>query len=993
MNKRYLLFLFSILLIYLFSTQAVSAQVSGRIYDAISGEPLISATVQVRGTTIGTITDIDGKYRLTAIPEGRQVLLFSYISYASDSLVVDIVRGNDLSNIDAPLNPAGLIGETVIVTSQRQGQSAAINQQMKANSIVNVVSAERIRELPDENAAESVARLPGVSVQRSGGGEGQRVNIRGLSPKFSAVALDGVAIPPTGQGRSIFNLNAGSGGSTNPSVDDRSVDLSMISSDALAGIEVYKSLTPDQDGDAIGGRVNFVSAKAPKIQKVYLTALGGHNHYHGSFDNLKLTGTYSRRYLKDRLGIIATGAYNNIDRSSDQVGIDYVFQSEPVLNGFSLNDNIRRRKRYNASLAIDYDFGKGHELFLNSMYGRTDVENVNRNFSIRPRVNNGGAGAGVGGGKIDLTNVSLTGRHPFQGIELDWKGSFVRTTDENIPGYGYGFGAFDPFAGNEIPQSDADLAFERFRFDPDFFRGGGPGGEDMNNRTDNNYIAQLNAKRRYTLANGKISGFLKAGAKYWVKQRTRRSSNSTFFPQSWNNIYPQIFPEGQFIFNGPAAEPFVDPEHDLTDFFDGQYPIPFSIDPLRAEELFDLTRDFRRLRIAQGLGNYDANERITAGYLMTDVQLGRRLNIVGGLRYEHMDSDYAANEIIRYQEGQGPGPDFEPEVINGSVNERTSGQNYGELLPMVNMKWNILANNDNSNGMDLRLSVTRSLVRPDFRNLTPFISIYPQTVERAQPDLLPTTAWNYDAFLTLFNNRFGLFTVGAFYKELQNVDYPVAFNQDGSFLFQEFGGAYPDEFAAMGGQRRILSEPRNSPDLTTVQGLELEVQSNLSWLPSPFDGVVLYGNVAFIDSEITLPTRVPILDTVTFVTTVIDSSRTTTMPGQTNLTANVSLGYDKGRFSGRISYNYQGPSITFIGPNEDLDGYVDAFARTDISAKYKITDNLTAMLNVNNVFNRFDAERFGLQDLRGSSTIYGTMTWLGLRYVLVGKRSERVPNN
>ncbi len=242
-----------------------AGHVEGRVLDAISAQPLSFATVYVLGSNSGETTDLDGFYRLGGLPAGEHILIASYLGYESDTININIEDGATITQ-NFSLNLKGFLQETVIVTAQRQGQNAAINQQVKSNSIVNVVSAERIRELPDENAAESVGRLPGVGVSRSGG-EGQRVNIRGLSPKFSAVNLDGIRIPATGQGRSVFNIYTRAGGGSNPQVDDRSVDLSMISSEALAGIEVYKSLTPDQDGDAIGGSVNFVSARAPQGAK------------------------------------------------------------------------------------------------------------------------------------------------------------------------------------------------------------------------------------------------------------------------------------------------------------------------------------------------------------------------------------------------------------------------------------------------------------------------------------------------------------------------------------------------------------------------------------------------------------------------------------------------------------------------------------------------------------------------------------------------------
>ena len=154
------------------------------------------------------------------------------------------VKANSTLSLDIILksNVIELGGEAVI-TAQREGQIAAINQQLTADAIKNVVSAERIKEVPDANAAESVGRLPGIALGRSGG-EGNKVIVRGLSPKYSTISINGVSLPAAG------------------SSDDRSTDISMISNENLSGIEVFKALTADMDADAIGGVVNLQLAKA-----------------------------------------------------------------------------------------------------------------------------------------------------------------------------------------------------------------------------------------------------------------------------------------------------------------------------------------------------------------------------------------------------------------------------------------------------------------------------------------------------------------------------------------------------------------------------------------------------------------------------------------------------------------------------------------------------------------------------------------------------------
>ena len=133
---------------------------------------------------------------------------------AQTASTVDL-RPGVVGHADASLAPEALLGQEVVVTAQLRGQRAAINQQLTSNRIVNVVSKDRIQELPDNNAAESISRLPGISIERDAG-EGSKVVIRGLAPTYNAITVNGQKIP-----------------ATDP--QNRSVDLSMISSDILCG--------------------------------------------------------------------------------------------------------------------------------------------------------------------------------------------------------------------------------------------------------------------------------------------------------------------------------------------------------------------------------------------------------------------------------------------------------------------------------------------------------------------------------------------------------------------------------------------------------------------------------------------------------------------------------------------------------------------------------------------------------------------------------------
>lgn len=342
----------------------------GVVTDSTSGESLPGANLWIDGTVIGTSTDLDGRYRLSNVPAGKQTVVFSYIGYEQKKVEVTVHHGGALE-LDTQLTMGAIVGEEVVVTAQLQGQAAAINQQISSNTISNVVSSEKIRELPDQNAAESVGRLPGVAVQRDAG-EGTKVVVRGLSPKFNSVTVNGERIPSTDS-------------------EDRSVDLSMIAPEALAGIEVFKALTPDRDGDAVGGTVNLITRKAPEATQYSASYQNGYNSHESDVGQTKLSGSGSRRFHDGLIGALATASWQQANRSSDLLDAGYTFVREARegeeravigVNNLNLADRLETRVRFGAGLTLDYALQSGG-VVLNTFWSETHRDEVRRRHRYR----------------------------------------------------------------------------------------------------------------------------------------------------------------------------------------------------------------------------------------------------------------------------------------------------------------------------------------------------------------------------------------------------------------------------------------------------------------------------------------------------------------------------------------------------------------------------------------------------------------------------------
>ncbi|MEX2396978.1 MAG: carboxypeptidase-like regulatory domain-containing protein, partial [Balneolales bacterium] len=417
-----------------------NAVLYGEVTDTDNGEGLIGANVQLMGTNWGAATNVDGNYRITRITPGTYTLVISYLGYQRQEIEIELAAGEELE-YNSEMTGAGIEGEEILFSVQAQGQRSAINQQLSSNTISNIVSRDRIREMPDVNAAESIGRLPGVSIQRSGG-EANKIAIRGLSPKYNTVTVNGVRMPATGG-------------------DDRSVDLSLISSNMLDGIEVLKAITPDQDADAIGGSVDLRLREAPDQLMFDVAAQGGFTHLQNHYGNYKLTGSVSNRFLDNKLGVIANINLDEYDRSADKFSGDYrrstnseTGETEVVAQSIGLREENVVRGRKGASIVLDYRIPHG-KINANTFYNKLDNDglyrinrmdvNANRHYYDLER-------------RTGSTSVMVGGigfEQDFDWINYDANVSRTSTSSNNPRDYTYHFvQESSAFQGSVTPGTD-----------------------------------------------------------------------------------------------------------------------------------------------------------------------------------------------------------------------------------------------------------------------------------------------------------------------------------------------------------------------------------------------------------------------------------------------------------------------------------------------------------------------------------------------------------
>ena len=399
------------------SLAAQSYSISGYVKDQSNGNALVGANVFIEGTSIGAAANKDGFYEISNVKAGTYSLKAAYIGYKafSDSLTL---QGEDYNQtLDFSLNYTTIEGNEVVVTAQAKGQMDAINRQLNSKSLVNIISSDRIQELPDANAAETVARVPGVSIRREGG-EGNKVVVRGLSPKYNNITVNGVKLASTDN-------------------DDRSTDISMISQYMLEGIEVTKAGTPDQDADVLGGTVNFQLKKAKPGLHGNVIAQGMYNGLKNSYDDDKIVFDLSNRFWNDRIGVLAQFDFENRNRSSNEIAIDYdiygenMITSSPLqLTSFILNDWIRLNDRENRLQVIDINIPNGNISYTN-LLSKIDKDLTRYIDNYGPNDNSRGLQSRNGVNKIFILSESLKYQQKiFDKIHIDVMSSFSQANNQ-----------------------------------------------------------------------------------------------------------------------------------------------------------------------------------------------------------------------------------------------------------------------------------------------------------------------------------------------------------------------------------------------------------------------------------------------------------------------------------------------------------------------------------------------------------------------------------
>ncbi|GGB41817.1 TonB-dependent receptor [Sphingomonas metalli] len=785
----------------------------------------------------------------------------------------------------------------IVVVGTAQGEKKAIETKRQADNVVEALYANDVGKLPDQNVAEAVRRLPGLSVANDQG-EGRYVIIRGVNPNLVNVVLNGLTLPA-------------------PEPDGRQVKLDDIPSALINSVIVTKSLTVDQDANAIGGEVNIrtltaFDRKAPlfadaRIQYGSYHLNGGHPYegdaqVGGRFGQNEQFGAvlsvnYSRRPIESQNFQGSTNWRVPSARNGNTVtnaNQSYVLPDQAGLRDYNL---VRTRK--GVVLNLDWHPSDVAKLFLRGTLSRFDDNETRDQFIIDNQTvfSNQTATTGTFTGRgsvrvrrrqeVDNTkSVQGGGNFRLGGAALDIAGGWTRAQKRDPLRSEYNFRT-----GGTALTVDYDISDTPFLFTPRVRPNANQTAYALNsvNYDTRNAIETLRQGRvdlTLPVAVGNDSS-VKLGVKYLDRHKTNARDFLTYGLTS-----------GRTFTLASVSYPGA------TDFYNGRYIFPVRVSYDRKQAFIAANPGVITANVASSRANslandYAVREQIWAGYAMATAHLGP-ITLVPGVRVEHTRDRTKAKLVTATA------------ALDSDYNSFGT-RNYTNWFPGLNAKWEI------AGGLIARAAVTTAIGRPNYPDLAPYVQVdlttSPTTVTLGNPALKPYKATNYDAALEYYLPGQGLISVGYFRKDIDDPIYTgTTVNVAGTFAGQ-----------ALTGINRV--QPLNV-DSAKLEGFEANLQVRFTFLPGALDGFGIAANYARITGhgEGTIP-----------------GGRSGRFPLflQSRDVGTAQIFYEKYGLAARAAYSYRSRYLDTIGATAATDQYTDRNGQLDLNLSYEVTPQLT----------------------------------------------------
>lgn len=889
--KKLLLSIYAMLSFVLLS-EGVSAQgtLKGKITDS-QNLSLPGASILLRGTTIGSVSNQNGEFSILNINEGTYDLVVSYLGYSPLSQTIKILNG-ETTVVNLKLAETTFEGKEFIVFGDRlKGQARALNQQKNNANITNIVSSDQIGRFPDANIGDALKRIPGITMQNDQG-EARNIIIRGMAPQLNSVTLNGERLP-SAEG------------------DNRNVQMDLIPSDMIQTIEVNKAVLPYMDADAIGGSVNLVTRQAPNAFRISGTLASGVNLLS---EKPIWTGGFvmGNRFANDKLGVIFSGSYNNHNFGSDNVeAVWYNSKEGAVIEEFDIRKYTVQRIRRSTSLALDYKLNDNHTIFLSGMYNHRDdwenrfrmrVSQLDRSFDggnftqispgvfdTRARVDFQTKG-GLDNNRVKASrledqrvyNTTLGGSHLFNKLKMDWNITHAKASEERPNERYASYRSSNQNVRVDISNPEKSLAILRNQSDNLAIRF-----NTLQEQYGYTFDQDLNAKLDFGLPyNDK--GILKFGMRYRGKNKER---NNNFF--EYEPIDKDAF--GATLGRVPNRN-YSDPNYLAgSQYAVGTFMSPEFLGGLNVKngsifEETDLLEEYVP-------SNFIATERIVGSYLMADHQFSDKFSAIAGLRLETTSIDYTGNIY---------------DIDNEEFSASRGDQSYSNFMPGLHLKYDIQPNSI------IRFAWTNTIARPNYYDLVPYAFFSPddEELERGNPALKPTKAMNFDLIGERYYENVGLVSFGGFYKDINDFVYTITTQ-----------GYSDPQF----GNNLQYARPENG-GTASVYGIETSFQRQI------WKNFGVYVNYTYTKSN----------------TTGIEGRENDklALPGTAKNMFNASLSFENKKVVARVSLNYASDYLDEIGGENFEDRFYDQQTFLDVNASYAVRPKLRLFLEGNNLTNQ-----------------------------------------
>jgi len=796
--------------------QAQNGSVAGRVTDS-AGAVLRGAQVVLQPSATNAATNAQGEFTIVNLKPGSYTATISYVGFSTFVSTVAVQAGQT-SQLTAVLAVASS-KQQVVVNSNLAGDAAAINEQRTSANILNVETDTEIMSLPNANVGDALGRLPGVTLQRNEG-QAQYIQIRGTEPRLSNTTIDNVIVP-------------------GPDPHVRQVDLEVIPADLAGAVEINKTLSANQDGDAIGGSVNLQLKQAGNDGlALSFQSEGGYTPIDTGQTRFLDTVTAGTRFGPDkRFGALLSYSYDLNDLGTDDVEPtpDLDPNGNPTFDDANVQEYFYNQTRWGFAGSTDYKLNDNSDLYVHGLI--SNYKDYGQKFTYD--VGNGSNGPGNGGSGAYSTSVR---RPNYQIALLTMGGNQVFThsyVHYEIAAARSRFGAaagnpganFAPVPGSNLANLTScayDPAATISKYRPQYTGCTTPGASVYDPTQYQLSEIQLSTGQSVQL-NLQASGA--AGINYHLGTH---ASTLEFGGQVRNEHKGQYAYQPTYDCNAPTANCTASAAPLMTmfttnftnpSFYGGSYhmgPITnFSSITNWLATTSALPLDEGATHLNSDAGNYNLQELVSAGYIMNTLELGPKFHLQTGLRFEATNTSNTGYLVVNDADGN----------YLSTTPQHGSGS-YVNPLPSVQLRYQIDSNSD------IRAVYGRGISRPDPYQLVPYetldITSNPNTVGIGNPALIAEHANDYDVLYERFLPSVGMIEAGYFFKQITQ---PI-FTEE-----RRVANPFPNGTSSLAD----LTQEVNG-DHAHVQGIELAYQQHMTYLPGVLQGARMNANFTWTQS-------------------------------------------------------------------------------------------------------------------------------------------------